>query len=223
VKIKAEFAAAADGGRERCLAQIRDMILTGQLLPGQKVHQGQLADHLNTSPIPVREALATLQAEGVVDHKTNTGYTVARFSSEELSEIYLMRRLLETELLRSIDLASVDVGRMVDLNKQMNGIKGELSRETYQELNLQFHFVMFDRSELKLVRREVRRLWYMSGFYRSLYLYESATAAHLSTEHGQIIDAVRAGDVKQLIRIANQHRSGTERMVVQRLGSGRSD
>jgi DNA-binding GntR family transcriptional regulator len=223
VKIEAESAAAADGGRERCLAQIRDMILTGQLLPGQKVHQGQLAHHLNTSPIPIREALATLQAEGVVVHKTNTGYTVARFSSEDLSEIYLMRRLLETELLRSIDLASVDVGRMVDLHKQMNGIKGESSRETYQELNLQFHFVLFDRSELKLVRREVRRLWYMSGFYRSLYLYESATAAHLSAEHGQIIDAVRAGDVKQLIRIANQHRSGTERMVVQRLGPGRSD
>ena len=73
MKIEAESAAAADGGRKRCLAQIRDMILTGQLLPGQKVHQGQLAHDLNTSPIPIREALATLQAEGVVVHKTNTG------------------------------------------------------------------------------------------------------------------------------------------------------
>jgi DNA-binding GntR family transcriptional regulator len=212
----------ADGTHERCLAQIREMLLSGELLPGQKVHQGELAEQLNISRIPVREALATLQAEGVLVHKPNTGFTVARFSSEDLSEIYLMRRLLETELLRSIDLSTVDVDRMVELHKQMNAIRPGTSREAYQRPNLQFHFALFDRSPLKLVRQEVSRLWHMSGFYRSLYLYETDTAARLSEEHEQIIEAARSGDTKRLIQVANGHRSGTERMVVQRLSPSRS-
>jgi DNA-binding GntR family transcriptional regulator len=212
---------AHGAGDEGCLDQIRGMVLSGKLLPGQKVHQGELANQLKISRIPVREALATLQAEGVLVHKPNTGFTVARFNSEDLAEIYLMRRLLETELLQSIDLSTVDVDRMAKLHEQMKGLRPASSPETYQRLNREFHFTLFDSSSLKIVRQEVSRLWYMSGFYRSLYLYEPATAIHLADEHAHIIEAVRDGNVKRLVEVANQHRSGTERMVIQRLGRSR--
>jgi DNA-binding GntR family transcriptional regulator len=207
---------------EECLARIRLMVLSGELLPGQKVHQAELADQLKISRIPVREALATLHAEGVLVHKPNTGFTVARFSGEDLSEIYLMRRLLETELLRSLDLASVDLAAMQKVNKQMKAIGSAANRDVYQKLNREFHFLLFDASPLRLIRQEVSKLWYMSGFYRSLYLYETGSFAHLSDEHDRLIEAVKARDVKRLIKEADKHRSGTQRLVVQRLGHGRS-
>jgi DNA-binding GntR family transcriptional regulator len=62
----------------------------------------------------------------------------------------------------------------------------------------------------------------MSDFYRALYLYEAATLAHLQEEHGRIIGAVRSGSVQHLIEICDRHRSGTERLVVQRLGRSRA-
>jgi DNA-binding GntR family transcriptional regulator len=214
--------AAEASGDGRCLVLIREMVLSGELLPGQKVHQGELAEQLNVSRIPVREALAALQAEGIVVHKPNTGFTVARFNSEDFSEIYLMRRLLETELIKSIDLSTVDVDRMIALNEQMGATSAAQSRAAYQRLNLEFHFALFDCSPLELVRQEVSRLWYMSSFYRSLYLYETETLAHLQSEHERIIEAVRPGNAKQLIEICDMHRSGTERLVVQRLGRSRT-
>jgi DNA-binding GntR family transcriptional regulator len=214
-------APAERSGVERCLALIRQMVLSGELLPGQKVHQGELAELLNVSRIPVREALATLQAEGILVHKPNTGFTVARFNSEDFSEIYLMRRLLETELLRSVDLSAVDADRMEALSEQMQAMSTPESRDAYQRLNREFHFVLFECSPLELVRQEISRLWYMSGFYRSLYLYETETFSHLQDEHERIIDAVRSGSVTDLIEICDQHRSGTERLVVQRLGRSR--
>jgi DNA-binding GntR family transcriptional regulator len=218
----ADESGAAEPTRvEECLARIRTMVLSGELLPGQKVHQAELADQLGISRIPVREALATLHAEGVLVHKPNTGFTVARFSGEDLSEIYLMRRLLETELLRSLDMAVVDLAAMVRINRQMKAIGSAENRDEYQKLNRQFHFLLFDASPLRLIRQEVSKLWYMSGFYRSLYLYETDSFAHLSHEHDNILDAVRARDVKRLIKEADTHRSGTERLVVQRLGRGR--
>src|SRR3984885_13098997 len=124
-------ATAEASGVERCLGLIREMVLSGELLPGQKVHQGELAEQLNVSRIPVREALATLRAEGILVHKPNTGFTVARFSSEDLSEIYLMRRLLETEVIRSVDLSLVDVDAMAALSEQMRAMSDAESRDEY--------------------------------------------------------------------------------------------
>jgi DNA-binding GntR family transcriptional regulator len=219
----AETHVDTDGTRaERCFAQIREMILSGEILPGQKVHQAELADQFKISRIPIREALTALEAEGLLLHKPNTGFTVARFSSEDLSEMYLMRRVLETELFRSIDLGAIELDEMIELHNQMDSIKSGMSPEPYQRLNRQFHFALFDRAPLRLVRQEVSRLWYMSGFYRSLYLHQADTAAHLSAEHWQMITAVREGDVNRLIQVANEHRSGTERIVVQLLGPRRT-
>jgi DNA-binding GntR family transcriptional regulator len=219
----AEAHGPAEGsGVERCLELIREMVLSGDLLPGQKVHQGELAEQLNVSRIPVREALATLQAEGILVHKPNTGFTVARFNGEDLSEIYLMRRLLETEVIKSVDLAAVDLIQMTALSEQMRAMSAAESRDEYQRLNRDFHFAIFDCSPLELVRQEISRLWYMSGFYRALHLYEAETFAHLQDEHERIIDAVRVGSVEQLIEMCDQHRSGTERLVVRRLGRSRA-
>lgn len=154
-------------GAQRCLQQIRQMIVSGELLPGQKVHQSELAERLNVSRIPVREALSTLQAEGVLEHKSNTGYTVARFSSEDLSELYLMRRLLETEILASIDLGGVDVAELEGIQERVDQAEPSEEGPEFQEANRQFHFRLFSYSPLKRVLQEVDRLWYMSDFYRA--------------------------------------------------------
>lgn len=204
---------------ERCLIEIRAMVLSGELLPGQKITQGALADQLQVSRIPVREALATLQAEGVLVHKPNSGFTVARFSSEDLSEIYLMRRLLETELLKSIDLATVDIKRMQSLCDQMAAAGTPDAPDTYQRLNTEFHFVLFDASPLELVRQELARLWYMSGFYRLFYLYQDAMFPQLQRDHQQIISAVKSRNLNRLIEIVDKHRTrAPQSTMVRRLG-----
>jgi DNA-binding GntR family transcriptional regulator len=202
------------------LADIRQMILTGELLPGQKVHQADLAAQLNVSRIPVREALSTLQAEGVLVHKPNTGFTVARFSSEDLSEIYLMRRLLETALLESIDLTQVDADELERINANLEEIPPSESPTDYQAANHRFHFRLFDYSPLLLVRSEVARHWYKSEFYRSLYLHEAASL-HVHTDHERIIAAIRANDRKALIQASDEHRETTEQLIVRRLGRSR--
>jgi DNA-binding GntR family transcriptional regulator len=208
-------------GVSRCLADIRQMIMTGELLPGQKVHQADLAARLNVSRIPVREALSTLQAEGVLVHKPNTGFTVARFSSEDLSEIYLMRRLLETAFLKSIDLAQVDADELEKINSGLADIEPLASPTDYQAINRRFHFRLFEYSPLELVRTEVARLWYKSEFYRSLHLSEPDTSQHVHSDHERIVAAVRAGDRQELIRASDEHRETTEQIIVRRLGRSR--
>lgn len=214
-------AATDETGVGRCVSRIRSMVLAGELLPGQKVHQSELAERLGMSRIPVREALAKLHAEEILDYRPNTGFTVARFNSEDLAEIYLMRRVLETELIRATDLSTVDVQRMRELHGELDGVSPVIDPEDFQRLNQLFHFALFDASPLERVRHEVARLWYMSSFYRALHLYEADRSANLQAEHLRIIEAIERDDHARLILESDQHRTWTERMVVNRLGRSR--
>ncbi|OYD66682.1 DNA-binding GntR family transcriptional regulator [Rhodococcus sp. OK302] len=209
-------------GAQRCLQQIRQMIVSGELLPGQKVHQAELAERLDVSRIPVREALSTLQAEGVLEHKSNTGYTVTRFSSEDLAELYLMRRLLETEILASIDLSSVDVAELERIQEQVDNAEPSEQGPEFLEVNHRFHFRLFEYSPLRRVLQEVERLWYLSDFYRALYVHEKSSRQKVSDDHERILQAVRNQDSVELIRASDEHRSATEVLVASRLGRSRS-
>lgn len=209
-------------GVDKCLRQIRSMVLSGELLPGEKVQQEKLAGAFGISRIPVREALSRLHSERVLDYKANTGYTVARFNSEDLSEIYLMRRLLETEILKRANLARVDMKVLTNAHKRMIAAAKTRDIEEFQRQNHEFHFAIFVASPLKVVAQELERLWYMSGFYRSMYLYEPETTSRLILEHRGIIEAIEARDLKGLIKKADAHRAKSEDFVVQRLGRSRN-
>lgn len=202
----------ASSGVDGCVDVIREMILSGELMPGQKVHQAQLAAQLQISRIPVREALSRLHAEGLLAHKQKTGFTVVRFSRDALAEIYLMRRLLEAQLLLTADLSQVGVGQLVDINSELRALSPREDPDVYQRRNQEFHFAIFAASPLVLVRQEVARLWNMSAYYRSLYLFVTEDASHLCDEHDAIIAAVRAGDHDELVRASDVHRSDTERV-----------
>ncbi|HEX4251354.1 MAG TPA: GntR family transcriptional regulator, partial [Pseudonocardia sp.] len=100
--VDARVAAQAGSGAslaEQAVMAVRELIHDGQLLPGQPIRQVAIAERLGMSRVPLREALQNLQAEGLVRPSATGGFVVTRLSSTELAEFYLMRRLLETELL----------------------------------------------------------------------------------------------------------------------------
>src|SRR5258705_13989902 len=79
--------------------RIRDLIVRRQLLPGEKIGQVELARRLGVSRSPLREALRTLESEGIVTYEKNRGYLVARLDADELAQVYRLRAILEAELL----------------------------------------------------------------------------------------------------------------------------
>ncbi|MHB8499748.1 MAG: GntR family transcriptional regulator [Candidatus Acidiferrales bacterium] len=99
------------------LEAIREMIYQGRLSPGQQLRQEELAIALGVSRNPVHEALKGLQAERFVGHSLNQGYFVTRFSAAELQQIYLMRQLVETQVLLSLPpFSRSEVQVLVKLN-----------------------------------------------------------------------------------------------------------
>src|ERR1700737_3075960 len=77
---------------------LRDMILTGQLKPGERITHEELATRLGVSTMPVREALLRLSYEGFIGARPNRSFRVARMTAKDLEDIYWMHSRIAGEL-----------------------------------------------------------------------------------------------------------------------------
>lgn len=210
--------AVADGATQLTLEaadQIRDLIIRRILLPGEKIRQVELAKRVGVSRSPLREALRTLESEGIVSYEVNRGYVVSRLDRDDLEQIYRMRALLEQELLSTIVRPDARTVRAIakhndDMVRAIDA--GNVS--AMLEANRNFHFAIFALSPLDLFFREVRRLWQLSEGYRATYLWLPETRARIVSEHAAMVTVLREFDPGKLVELSAQHRTASEDVVV---------
>ncbi|MCG7560849.1 MULTISPECIES: GntR family transcriptional regulator [Pseudoalteromonas] len=137
---------------------IREKILCGEIKAGEPLRQAALAEELNVSRIPVREALLQLEAEGLVNFEAHKGATVTRLSAEQIDEIFDLRAILEAELLsHSIDnLTKRDLleaeAILADLEEATDAGDTQLATG---KLNAEFHNKLYSRAERPQTRELV--------------------------------------------------------------------
>ena len=84
---------------EQLVDLVRDRILTGVVAPDRPIRQDALAAELGVSKIPLREALARLEQEGLLTSQANRGFTVRPLNAAEAEEVYALRLKLEPEMI----------------------------------------------------------------------------------------------------------------------------
>lgn len=194
---------------------IRDLIVRRELLPGEKIGQVELARRVGVSRSPLREALRTLESEGIVSYENNRGYVVARLNSSELAQIYRLRALIEAELLRSVRCPSgAQLAELEGLNRAMASGMSSGDVTAMLRANREFHFAIFGLSPLTVYNREVRRLWQVSEGYRATYLWLPETRRRVVEEHEAIIASLRSLDTDALIELSAAHRAASEEVVI---------
>jgi len=199
----------------RAVRTLRDMVMSRRIGPGQQLRQDGLADQMGLSRSPLREALRTLETEGLLVHVPNQGYFVARLRSADLRQIYLMRRLLETELFRTLRPPSApELSNVRAENKRIRQSAKDGNLAQVLGGNRKFHFGIFALSPLDLVMRQVERLWHQSESYRAAYLWLPAAQEQIVAEHDAMIAALESHDIKRLIAVADRHRSTAEAAVI---------
>jgi DNA-binding GntR family transcriptional regulator len=195
----------------RVADEIRRMIVSGELLPGNPVRQEHMADRLGVSRLPVREALRQLSADGLVSHVHNVGYAVTRLNQEEFSQIYTMRRLLETEVIRDLPRPTrVQLAGVIASNDAVARAGERLDLTEMRARNQEFHFAIFRLSPRGLIVEEIERLWNLAAPYHATYLYSPDSRRAILTEHREMIDALSAGDNARLAALMDDHRRGSQ-------------
>jgi DNA-binding GntR family transcriptional regulator len=209
------------GSVRRAADAIRSAILRRELAPGMQVRQADLGKQLHLSKIPVREALKVVETEGLVIHEPNRGYYVRRLSEAELTEIYLMRDLLESEVLSHVGQVSKQaLEELTSLNLQAEVAVAAGDVHRMVETNRAFHFAMLRLGGLPIFLDEIGRLWSMSESYRVFHFAEDMSQTGTIVQHRRMIDAVRKGDARSLVKLSKEHRLIGEHSVAELLRSG---
>lgn len=171
------------------LQALRERILRGELLEGEQLRQEALADELGVSRIPLREALRQLQSEGLVTFYPHRGAVVSTLSTEEISEAFELRAVLEPDLLRraipNITEAGFIIARKVLAAYNDDLQSGDVS--TWGELNWQFHSTLLEPANRPLSLGIVRTLNYHSNRYVRLQLMLTHGETRAMEEHQQIL------------------------------------
>lgn len=188
------------------LEELRLAITSGELRPGSPIRQDALAERLGVSRVPLREALKTLEGEGLVVHHAHRGYFVAELSLDDLREVYRIREILEAEAVRQA------AGRMDEaaLEAAQREVEAEAAAGDVAAMaaaNRRFHFALYEACGMPRLVRLVASLWDATDAYRSLYYVRPANREHVLREHREVLDALRAGAVEQAVRLLDEHRA----------------
>ena len=195
---------------ERVFEVIRERIVAGKLPVREPVRQDALAAELGVSKIPLREALARLEHEGLLTSQANRGWFVRAMSSDEAEEIYQLRLAIEPTA------AAFACGQATDDDRQAAISAFEaLDAAAHDNLNdvamrnREFHVSLVRPGGRMLTTQLVERLEVLAERYVLAHLEPAGRGDRAHLEHRGLLDAWVAGDAKQLHKLLTQHIANT--------------
>lgn len=121
---------------------LKSAIVEGELHEGETLRQDQIASMFSVSRIPVREALARLEEQGLVTTQRHKGAVVASLSLDEISELFEFRALVEGEAIRLAVLNATDE-TLEEAASYAERFSAEEDSARWAQLNRQFHFALY--------------------------------------------------------------------------------
>ncbi|HEU4973607.1 MAG TPA: GntR family transcriptional regulator [Baekduia sp.] len=193
---------------QHALDGLRRAIVSGELRPGQRVLQEDIAEGMGISIAPVREALRVLEQEGQVRYLPRRGYFVTELRSEDLEEIYALRQVLEERAVRqalpTLDDDAIQRVEMAARDCVDAADAGDVATEL--EANRRFHFGLMESPEHPHTMRLIRLLWDSTEAYRAMYYNSPEERRKAVDAHDRILEAVRRRDADALVRELDAHR-----------------
>lgn len=180
---------------QRVAEVIAERILSGQLAPGTRIKQEELAAELGASRVPVREALRILESRGLVGLRANSGAWVAEMTPGDLTLSYQIRERVEPLLLLD-SLPRLTEADIAELHEIQHAIEATDDVEEFLVLDRRLHWASYRRHQTTLLASMVERLWDTTQHYRREFMRISGGPRSWVTnsEHRLLIEAIERRD-----------------------------
>jgi DNA-binding GntR family transcriptional regulator len=185
-------------------SMLRNEIQRGQLPPGTRLRQNDVAQRFGVSTTPVREALALLQAEGLVRIDPHRGALVFHPTVADLRESYEMRGALESlAVTKAIPLLTDGV--LDDLQKIIDRMRKVKDESRWVELNNEFHLRLYEASGMPRLCSTIASLRDSSSTYIHMFVAHNLPGHRADDDHQEILDACRARDTRRARKAIMAH------------------
>jgi DNA-binding GntR family transcriptional regulator len=199
---------------------IRQAIFDGSFEMGEHLNEVDIAERLEVSRGPVREALVQLRQEGIVTMKWHRGAHIVQFSASDVRELASLRTVLEVFALReaAASATQADVDRMRSVLTTMSRVMADQSDHGMIQLDMQFHDNLYRAAHHE-------RLWNSWNSIRSQIMLSLLVKRHtfneyyrdkVIVEHEELLQVVTARDPDVCERAIREHLSATYDKLVSR-------
>lgn len=186
---------------------VRAAILRGDIRQGESLSVTILAARLGMSPTPVREAVRTLQAEGLIMQTPHHTLSVIKLSAKDVQDIFVIRQQLEPLATRLAvpHLTQDDYATLAELNAAMRAAEEQQHLETRHALNTQWHFLIYERSRNRVLFDTITTFWRKALWYTTWIM--PAHAGPSFAQHEELLVALQAHDAERAARLMAEHLS----------------
>ena len=198
---------------------LRQAILRGEMEPGERLMEIQLAQKLGVSRTPIREAIRKLELEGLVIMIPRKGAEVAHITEKDMRDVLEVRATLE-ELVVALACKNVTDEKLAEL-KAANKLfeTAIVSKDVVNIVDADVHFhdiiyTMTDNARLIQIINNLREQMYR---YRLEYVKDARTHSILISEHNDIIKQIKDRNVEHAKKVIYQHINNQEKGIIRLL------
>ncbi|MBS4210968.1 MULTISPECIES: GntR family transcriptional regulator [Neobacillus] len=189
---------------------LREMIVQGDLKPGDSIYEARIARDLNISRSPVREAVRALEKEGLLAIDEKSRITVYKPTLKDIVDIYECRMVLEslaarltTRLATAQELQNIE--KTVIDSKQYLDVEGERNRQALIAENGRFHELIIKYSQNRRLKKQLRDLHSLSHYFRTLNFQGENREWIVYNEHQDILAQMKRRDEDKAAFMMNKH------------------
>ena len=206
--------------RDVVFQTLRQAILRGELKPGERLMEIQLAQKLGVSRTPVREALRKLELEGLVIMIPRRGAIVADITVQDLNDVLEVREALEELAVRKACECATDE-QLKALKQAINDFKRCTESEDLLgcvEADMEFHEIIYAATNNKRLQQMLLNLREQMYRYRMEYMKDKRMYKLLIDEHEAIRKAIRKKDKEKAGMIMKTHIRNQQEAIERNLG-----
>ncbi len=197
--------------------QLRDLVLSGGLAPGEQLNEIAIAGRLRVSRTPLRKAMSQLVAEGLVVDSPYRGKFVRTFTAQEIQDLYEVRGVLEGHAAR-LATPKMNAARLESLRGILVELQDALEGDdlpAYGEADRRFHEAIAAFSENQTLIDSLQRLSSQVQLIRAMANQDPEVVRRTALERPRIVAALEAGDAEQAAALMQEHILGVRSSVVE--------
>jgi len=182
--------------REKILENIRDAILKGELKPGERVSEPDIAERYGISRTPIREAFRQLESEGYLTVIPRKGAVVAKHTQKDIEEFYSIKSVLEgyAANLAAVKMTPKDVDKLEAINNRLAKLSKTRDVKTFFRVHNEFHEYFIRAAGNQRLLELIHQLLQKFEYLRVASLSIPGRMEISVQEHKKILEAFRSND-----------------------------